>query len=505
MAISLNKLIQINNGTVGAVTKNMSLAGLLLSTNPLIPNNSTQRMIAFTTADQVGDYFGTNSIEYRFAIKYFQGADGQITVAPFMWVGRYIDADIAAYIRSGSVTNTALDAIKLVTAGTISFKFNGLTQTLSALDFSGANSLSSVALILQTALATSLTGATVVYNSQTEAFVATAPVATGNSTVDFCTTSSLATLLKFTSETNAILSQGAITQTPTENINNLLKISRNWATFTTAWDNGITSPYTLALELATITNANKNGANEFVFMCWTTNQNMITNIPGNLNTAIAVSRTSNIYVSYSDIDLIAGIMGAGAAVDYTLQGSTISYSNKSFSGVIPLVDDDASFDILTIQNINFYGSFASRAQTFDFTETGSVKGDWLYLENVLNNIWLSDDEQISVAAFFKGSGKNPYNIAGYENLKSVITQTLQLAVKNGTAEKGNEFTAAQRSELIQEAGFDITSTLTSTGFFIQVVQATPQERINRAPIISNVWYTNGGSWFKVKLNNRFVI
>ena len=124
-SISLNKLIPVNNSTVNTSFLSGTLAGLFLTRNPILPNNNTDLIKQFSSAEAVGDYFGIDSEEYARAVNYFKASDIQVYKPPFLYFGKYIDGDIAPYIRSGS--NPSLTGLQAITSGSVTFQFNGLS------------------------------------------------------------------------------------------------------------------------------------------------------------------------------------------------------------------------------------------------------------------------------------------------------------------------------------------------------------------------------------------
>lgn len=498
MSISLDKLIKINSGVVNAATRAMTLANMLMSKNALIPINATQRALPFTSSDQVSDYFGVNSDEYTYSTYYFKGYDGQTGMAKLLWIGRYVDTVQAAYIRGNKINPTVLlAALKAITAGTMSFKFNGATQALTALDFSGAASLSACALIIQTKLAAALAGATITYSSLTNSFTATAPVGTGDSTVDFCPDGTVSTLLKMTSATLAVLSQGSVEQTPAENWQAVKSVTRNWAFGSKLWAIDAT-PFTEALaDCAWFNGQNGN----YGYAAWSNIQAVVLDAKSALDSATY----ANIFVSYSNYDLVAGELGAIAAVNYSERNARISLTNKSFSGVTPLVTDDATYDTMVAAKINFYGRFQSRNDSFNFSEEGWLTGQWLYIENLANNIWVVDQLQIKLAGFLGLEKTIPYTDIGYQKTNAVIGAVGALAFNNGVAEPGVLFSAAVSQKLNSDAGFDLASALTQQGWYGWVIPATYDEQVNRDPVVGYFYYSNGGNIGKITVNNTLVV
>ena len=497
-AISLDKLIQVNSGVTNAATNAMILANMLMSKNTLIPINATQRALPFTSSDQVSNLFGINSAEYKYAANYFKGYTGQTGMAKLLWIGRWVDVDAGAYIRGNKIVPaSALTALKLITAGAITFNFNSTAQALTALDFSAATSLSECATILQIELAGLIPGATVTYSSLTQSFTAQIPAGAGDTTVDFCSAGALASILKMTSLDLPVLSQGSLAQTPAENWQAVKLLTKNWAGGSKLWEID-TAPYTEALADCEWFTA-QNGA--FVYAPYSSTLATVVGFA----VAVKDSDYSNIFISYSLADLIAGELGALAAVNYRLNRAVISLTNKSFSGITPLVTDDDTYDALVAAKINFYGRFQSRNDSFNFAEEGWLTGQWLYIENCYNNIWVVDQIQIKVAAYLGIAKVIPYNNEGYTALQSQLNPVGTNAVNNGVATLDNVFNAAVVQKLEAEAGFDLAATLTSQGFYAVIYPADYDQRVNREPILGAFYYTNSGNIGKVIINNNLVV
>lgn len=70
MAIPISKDVKINPGVLAAVGNAVDLNGLLLTTNAYLPQGA---VLSFSSAADVGAYFGGESDEYTMAAMYFQG------------------------------------------------------------------------------------------------------------------------------------------------------------------------------------------------------------------------------------------------------------------------------------------------------------------------------------------------------------------------------------------------------------------------------------------------
>jgi len=96
MAIAASKYVSITSaigGTGGAAQRD--LIGRLFTTNELVP---TSDVLEFTTLTDVGEYFGTSSVEYLRAQFYFGWVSKQITSARKISFARWADVATAPQI-----------------------------------------------------------------------------------------------------------------------------------------------------------------------------------------------------------------------------------------------------------------------------------------------------------------------------------------------------------------------------------------------------------------------
>lgn len=496
MSIDLRKIIDVSSSVISSAYTGASLVANVLSKNPLIPINDKQRCIPFTNAELVGEYFGIASAEYDYAVFYFKGYDGQLTSAPFLVFSRYVDVNVGAYIRSGVLNSRIIPTVTAITSGSITFKFSNTTQVLAGLDFTNANSFSLIAGVIQTALDAEIPGATATYSSISGGITVQIPSTSAVNTVDYCADGPLAELLNFTQLTGAVLSQGMEAQSPKQNMIDINAITKNWQGFNTLWENSTNIDETL--ELASWNSTNPNNT---VFAPWT---NISVVAFSNMKNAIDESTVQNIFACYSDYDFVAFQLGMLAAVNYNATAATVMVANKSCAGIIPLVKDNATYDIITALKGNFYGEFASRATIYNFSEDGSVTGIWKNIEAVYNEAWLDDALQNTAATYFKTIKRSPYNNIGYTNFGAIVDGVMSNAVKNGTADINVVLSQTQIQAIIKDAGYDISEALFDNGYYYQVVPATPEERQRKDPIVTNIWYTSAGSWNKVKFQTRYV-
>lgn len=177
MAISITRYVDITSSVGGGTAvPNRDLIGRIFTANPLLP---PQTILEFTTAQEVGDYFGTSSEEYYRALFYFSWTSKLQTQANAIQYARWVKTACPPYIFPVQNNGTVLGDWTTITSGSFILTMGGFTATLSSLDFSGAANLAAVATIVQTAIRAQSgggavwTSATVVYSSSYQGFILT--------------------------------------------------------------------------------------------------------------------------------------------------------------------------------------------------------------------------------------------------------------------------------------------------------------------------------------------
>lgn len=149
MAISLTRYVDIVSGVgAGAAVADRDLIGRFFTQNPLVPTSS---QIEFTSADEVGSYFGTDSEEYARAIFYFGWVSKNITRAQKISFARWTPTATAPMIfgAKGAQSITTWNAI---TNGGFNLDMGAFSHAITGLNFSASANLAAVAAIIQAAI-----------------------------------------------------------------------------------------------------------------------------------------------------------------------------------------------------------------------------------------------------------------------------------------------------------------------------------------------------------------
>ena len=235
MPINESRFVDITSGVgAGQAIALRNLGALIVSDNQLIP---TGEILSFTSAPDVGDYFGTTGEEYARAEFYFGWVSKTITTPSklnfWFWNG---DAATESLIF-GATAVYALSTFKSITTGDFTLTLGGYTSHLTALNFTTATSLgaatTSVVSILQTAIravtlgGAAWTGATVSFDAVAGRFnLVSGAYGADTVAVTAGTTLDVATLLGWL--TGAVLSNGIAAQTVSDNLDSLIEISNNF-------------------------------------------------------------------------------------------------------------------------------------------------------------------------------------------------------------------------------------------------------------------------------------
>ena len=495
MAIPASQIVKINPRVIQASGTDLVLNGMFLTTNALIPAGS---VMGFSTADDVGKFFGTTSDEYTVASVYFAGYKNSFKKPRQIFYGSRVNAATGAWLRGSKYVGT-LAQLQAVTAGTLDLTIDGTAIALTALDFSAATSLSGCATVLQTALSSALASTTCTYSSLTGAFQISSPTTGATSSITYAEDGTLATLLGLTQASGAVLSQGSDALDVPANMASLRGVTENWATFTylySASDDEI-------LDLSAW--ASSQGV-EYLLVAWSTsstlkNQVDTTSIAYKLGAANAGATT----LIFGDAKYASFIMGTAASIDWDRTQGAITFAFKSQDGLVPTIDNATDATVLLQKKCNLYGTYATRNDDFVFLYDSNMFGDYNFIDPFINTIWFNNSLQVAIMNGLSQSPRVPYNEDGYTLVRSWCQDPINRAKKNGVIDPGVTLSEAQKTELIREAGLDITSNLQTDGYYLQVIDGGPQVRTTRDTPNCSLWYAYAGSIHRIELASTLFI
>jgi hypothetical protein len=402
-------------------------------------------------------------------------------------------------VRGGNIGAIGLPALQALTPGVITVTIDGVAHTSSSINLSGATSFSNAAAIIQTALAA--TPATVAYDSVAGAFVITSGTTGATSTIS-AVTGSMAAELLLTTATGAVSSQGAAAATPAAAMNAITAITTNWATFTTDFDPDGGSGNANKLLFAQWTSQQNN---RYAYVGWDTDITPTNTLPasssfGALLVTDAYSGTIPVYEP-SDLYYAPFIMGAIASVDYTQTNGRATMAFKGQSGLTPSVTSATAASNLTGNGYNYYGIAANASTSWNFLQPGSISGPFKWIDSYANQIWLNTQLQAQLMNLLTSVRSIPYNAQGYALIEAAIIPTANQGLDNGVIRSGVTLSALQKAEVNAAAGKDISSTLFTRGWYLQIIDAPANVRVARGSPAMTFWYVDGQSIQQINLSS----
>ena len=502
MAITASHIVNVLPRVITGGSADLELNGLLLSDNAII--SASTMVLEFPSARAVGDYFGLTSVEYAAADVYFTSYNNKFTAPKAFFVARRVAEAVPAWLRGGKVTRT-LAQLKAVTSGGMVLSIDNTAVNVSGVNLSGAGSYSDAAALLQTAIRAATDGgsAAVTWSSLTGAFTVTSGTSGSASEVSFAAApasgTDLADLLNLTEKAGAILSAGMDALTAEEQMAAIRAKTENWVSFTTAWEADAEE----ALEWAEWANAHSG----WLYVAYTTNAATVsadsTADPASVLKNAGPDHTTIIYGS---LEYAAFIMGVVASVAWQRVNGTITAAFKKQSGLAPRVVDEGAASILEGKNCNYFGNFATRNAQFIFMYPGCLTAsDYGYIDPYINSIWLNNRLQVALMDGITSAGRVPYNIRGYTMIAAWMMDPVNAARNNAAIEPGVVLSERQKSEVMNEAGLDISNELWTQGYYIQVLDPGAEARARRDSPVISLWYTYGGAVQRIEVASTAIL
>ena len=486
MAITASNLVQVLPRILKATGQDLVFNGVVLDNNSTLKANTA---VAFSSASEVGEYFGTSSNEYKFASTYFGGFDNSQVKPATLYFYRLNGEAISAWVRGEALNvKTALNAIKAISAGDLTINIDGTDRTVTGLDFSAVDSFSSAADVINAAL----NGAAVVsFSSQFNAFTVTSATTGALSSVGV-PTGSAASVLGFNAET-AVISDGQDANTVTQSMENLTDKFTNFVTFTTL-DEPTDEE---ALELAQWATTNYTAGVLYLYVCWDTSK---ANFDSNNTEVISEQlQTENIGATCVcfGVTMAAFVMGVTASIAWDQANSTITYAFKHLSGFGADINSTKEANALDKHKVLYMGNFATRNDNFILSYNGAMLGEWDWLDAYINAVWLCNALQVQLMAMIEAANRIPYNENGYAKIRSNCKDIIERAINNGVIDLGVNISNAQKAELTTLLGADYSDEIRNNGYFLQIVDATAAIRQARNTPSINLVYTYAGAVHKL--------
>lgn len=506
MAIPASELVRVQPRVLAGTGQDLAFNGLFLTENALAPVGT---LLTFRDAASVSEYFGSVSDEAKAAAVYFGGYNNSFLKPTQLYMWRSHKNASAPFVRSAAFNSakvkTLLDDLKGITAGTFSATIGGTAVSLSEVDLSGSDSISAALDIVTKKIAAAeeaspaAAGVTLSWNSVLRAFTLTAG-AVGSTVAIANLSGTIPDALGLTS--GAVVSAGADAQDYASCLDEVCETTQNFVTYSTIAE----ADRADALALSGWSNTQYAAGNQFLYVYWS--DDAVLKTADASETAAAAIRDAEYTGTagvYGDVRYPAFLMGVAASIDWDRIDGAITTAFKAQSGLtanVQVKDDAAN---LIANGMNFMGNYASRNDNFILFQNGQMFGQWSWIDTYLNATWLNNALQVQILSGLELAGRVPYTEAGYTRIRAWVQDVVDRALTNGVIDRGVRLSETQKTELINEAGKDISTDLYNNGYVLQINDATAAIRQARISPSMSFWYTYGGSVHKINLPSTAVV
>ena len=479
MSISASRIVRINPSAIGTGGKPLAMNTVVICPSP------TERILGvqqFGSAAEVGQFFGLTSPEYKFAQRYFLGYDGAFKVPTALWLVQQADTAMSAILRSAPVRGMSLTQLKAI-SGDLTIEVNGLPVTINV-DFSAATSFSDAAAML-----TNTNDFVGDFNEQQQTFEITSVVTGASQTLSFGS-GAVAEALGFTQAAGATLDRGRDAQTTAQLMDYVLNKTQNFGVITYISEQPRETMEEMA-EWVTLQNS------RFAYVAQdTTGAALVANNDASFGAWLSKTEQNGTTAYYGTIEQVAALCGGIAAIDFKRTNGRRNIMFMKQSGIQATVTDETDYTALMSNGYTFYGEFATANDEFRFNVNGAVSGQFKWLDNYVNQIYLNAQLQLAMVTMLTSYGFIPYNEVGKAYHRAAAMDPINEMLNFGGIVPLTDPAALseqQKSIINSQAGYDIVPTLLSKGWAIDIKTADAQTRGLRGSFPFTLWYTDGGS------------
>jgi hypothetical protein len=421
------------------------------------------------------------------AAVYFNGFKNSTKKPGQLGFYQYPTATVSAYLRGGSLASMTLAQLQALT-GILTLTVDGVVKASTAITLTSASSFSAAAALISAAFTS---GPVVAFDSQSNGFTFTSATTGATSTISFAT-GSLAAGLLLTQATGAVTSQGSIAATPATAMAAVVKATTNWCSFMTTFDPDNGAGNTLKMAFAAWTVAQ---GNRYLYAAWDTDASPTNVVPATTSLGYLVDQSamSGVAPIWGPANKAAFLMGYVASLDFGATNGRATAAFRSQDGLSADVTDGTVYSNLIANGYNCYGDFATANQDFLFLSNGQIAGQYDWIDSYVNQIWLNNQFQLAMVVGLTSVNSIPYNLDGDILIEGFLTDPINDFQNFGGQRAGVALSAAQAAEVNAAAGVAIDVTLSTRGWYLQVLAATAQVRGQRGSPPINYWYMDGQS------------
>lgn len=486
--IPASDIVRVTPSVVSAGGTALDLNGLILTQNTRVPSGTVP---SFPSPEAVAAYFGPESDEASIAGTYFLGFSNSTKKPGALLFAQYQPEATSAYLRGGKIAGLPLPVLRTL-SGSLSVQVDGQTLSAPSIDLALADGYTLAAALIGAGL-----GAPVDFDADAGAFVVRSTATGPDSAVGYAT-GTLADALLLTEATGAVVSRGAAASTPAEAMARVVDTTTDWASFTTAFEPDLATK----LQFASWCNARNN---RYLYACWDTDPAALQpNDSASVGYDVRQSGLSGTAMVYADRAVAVFLMGAIASIDFNERNGRATMAFRGQGGIAPSVTSATDATNLRANGYNYYGAYATANDKFLFLYPGSISGQYKWIDSYINQIWLTNQLQLAIVNLLVAVKSIPYNNPGYALIEAACSDPIRAALNFGAIRPGVTLSAAQAEQVNTDAGLEIVPTLNIRGYYLQVLDASPQVRAARGSPPCRLWYTDGGSIQSVELSSILI-
>lgn len=443
MTINIKRYIDITSGVGGgASNRQRDLIGLLFTSNPRVPVNTTLEM---ESAADVASYFGSDTPEAKRALFYFDFISKTVTRPRKIAFARYVKEATPATIYGGSA-NTTLSSWQAITAGCLNITVGETRAELANLNFSQTTSLADVASTIETALKNvggAFANCHVAYDALSASFNFTSGIiGKADIAVQDNGANNIAAYLGFVGN-RAVIAPGADKETPVEAFLRTAEHNNNFGSF-------IFMDKLSSSEIVSVAQANSGRNVEFMYCVPTTEENA-----AELNAALidfsGVCLT--LATDNDEYDEMAPQIVL-ASTDYDRRNGTQNYMFQQFN-LKAKVKTSKEADYYDSLRVNYMGVTQTAGQLIKFYQRGVMTGlatAPVDMNTYANEMWFKDAAASALMTLLLAMPKIAANADGRGQVIAIMQNAIDRALYNGTISVEKPVSIAQQLYIGQMTG-----------------------------------------------------
>lgn len=514
MTIPASQIVKINPGVVNAGGEGLVLNGLFLTESLLMP---TGRILSFAPgpagnlAQNVAAFFGIGSTEANAATIYLQGYANSTLTPSAMLFASYNNAARAAFLKSG--TSLTLAGVKALAAGILALTVDGVLHTSASIDLSGATSMSNAAALILAGF--TAPGFTVTWNASISTFVFTSSTTGATSTITYCSTDALATGLQLTQAAGALISQGAVIDTPATAMNNAVQESQNWVSMVTLFEPDLATKQAFATWFSAANQA-------YLWLAWDSDATASQSPSGNgsFGALAIIAKSDGVACIGGDPAAVPGgntlaamvmnvaifAAGAIASINFQATNGRVTLAFLSQAGMLPTCLNSQTAQNLLANGYSFYGGYSTRNEGFNFFYNSNMPGEFGWIDTFIDDVWLNDQFQVTLLELLTAIGSIAYNAPGYAQPRAALVNgPIAAGLNFGAIRTGVKLSSTQIQEVNQQAGQIVDTLISTQGYYLQILDPGAVARQERESPIVNFWYCDGGSIQKLTVSSLDIL